>query len=304
MSGDIPGASARREPCLHTAQVRHRRARRRRSHERSRHHATTRFLARRAQLPRARAPPADRRRMGRIDRIEARRVDRPVDRTRDRLAGRCHRRGRQSRSCGGAARLRRWPLDTPGTRRPRASHQQARRSDRGACRRTGRAGGDRQWQAEAYGRACRHPRCDPPVPLHGRLGDQGRRHAQRPVGSADRGLPRLYAARADRCRGADRAVEFPAADGRAEGRAGAGGGLHADPETRRTDQPDRAPARRTGARGGHSEWRGQYPHRPWRNGRRRIGAPSGRRQDRLHRIDQCRQDHHPHRRRHAEARDA
>ena len=122
-----------------------------------------------------------------------------------------------------------------------------------------------------------------------------RRRRQQDLRPDDPGLEagaRHDAARADRGRRADRAVELPAPDGLVEGRAGARRGQHRDPQARQLLAVDGDPARRAGARGRHPGRRPQRRDRAGRLGRRVDRGPPGHRQGRLHRRDHDRPGDH------------
>ena len=152
---------------------------------------------------------------------------------------------------GRPRRLRRRPLVGPALGQARAGRSCARRPDRGQSRRAGRAGIDRQRQADDGLGRLRPAEMRRGAALHGRLGDQDFGRAYRAVRFPDRHGPRLCPARAGRRLRADRAVELPADDGGAEDRAGARRRLHDRAEARRADAADRASPRRSGRRGGH-----------------------------------------------------
>ena len=104
-----------------------------------------------------------------------------------------------------------------------------------------------------------------------------------------RRVPRLHAARADRRRRPDHAVELPAADGRLEDRPRARRRQHGRAQAGRADAADRAAPRRAAARGRAARRRRQ--HRPrLRRRRRRAGRAPRRRQGRLHRPHRGRQE--------------
>ena len=90
-----------------------------------------------------------------------------------------------------------------------------------------------------------------------------------PQGIAARHGVQLRLARTRRRRGADRALELPAADGDAQNLAGARRRLHADPEARRADLADGAASGGPRGRGGLSAGRDQRDHRQRPHGRRR-----------------------------------
>ena len=112
-----------------------------------------------------------------------------------------------------------WPDMSPSA--ARQDPLEDRRSHPGESRGAGAARVARQRQADRRrARRRRAPRGGP-LPLHGGLGDQDRRQHHRALGPlhAGRRVSRLYAQGADRRRGADHSVEFPAADGGLEARA-------------------------------------------------------------------------------------
>ena len=105
------------------------------------------------------------------------------------------------------------------------------------------------------------------------------------------------AARADRRRRADRAVELPAPDGLLEGRPGAGRRQHRILKPASLLAADGAAARRARARGRLPAGRHQRRHRAGRHGRRVDRGPPGHRQGRVHRRDHDRPGDHAARRR-------
>ena len=86
--------------------------------------------------------------------------------------------------------------------------------------------------------------------------------------SRHRELSYLHAARAGRRRGRDRAVEFPAAAGRVEGRAGARLREHRHHQAGEPDAADRSGAGGDRRRGGVAAGRAQRPDRPRIDSRR------------------------------------
>ena len=123
--------------------------------------------------------------------------------------------------------------------------EQARRPDRVAHRRAGRARNARQRQADQREPQRRPAAGDRLLPLLRRLGRQD----PRPDDPDPRPLFLLHQARAGRRRRADHPLELPDADGRLEVGPGAGGRVHRRHEARRAD-PALLPAHgRAGARG-------------------------------------------------------
>ncbi len=140
------------------------------------------------------------------------------------------------------------PLAQDGRPRSRPADEPARRPDRGAHRRAGRARDPRQRQADQREPQRRPPAGDRLLPLLRRLGRQDPRPDHPDPGQ----LLLLHPARAGRRRRADHPLELPDADGRLEVGPGARRGLHRRPQAGRADPPDGAPDGRTGARGGLS----------------------------------------------------
>ena len=211
---------------------------------------------------------------------DARSRHRPGDRRR---AARGQR-GRGPRGARGARGVRGRPLERIAAaertramlalrRRGRRAHGRARGARVARQRQAGEDGAARgraaHRRAPALLRRLAHP--------HQRRGAAG--------GAAEHAL--LHAQGAGRGGGSDHPVELPAADGRVEGGPGAGGGLHDRAEAGRADAADRAAPRRAGARGRAPRGRAQRDHGRRRD-RRRAGGPSGRGQDRLHRLDRGR----------------
>ena len=97
----------------------------------------------------------------------------------------------------------------------------------------------------------------------------------------------------------DHSVEFPAADAGVEDRAGARGRQYGGAEAGRIHAADRARFRRDLRRGRAAARRRQHRHRRRRD-RRGARRPSGRRQDRLHRLDRGRARHSQGDRRHGQ----
>ena len=116
---------------------------------------------------------------------------------------------------------------TLGRRQARPLAGQARRADQGAQRGAGPAREPQRRQAD-HRRARRDHRRQPRL----RLLRRRRQQDLRPDDPGVEARARPDAARADRRRRADRAVELPAADGLVEGRAGAGRRQHRDPQAR------------------------------------------------------------------------
>ncbi len=155
-----------------------------------------------------------------------------------------------------------------GGRQARPLAVEARRADQAAHRGAGPAREPERRQAD-HQCARRDHRREPRLRLL-------RRRRQQDLRPDDPGVEagaRHDAARADRRRRADRAVELPAADGLVEGRAGAGGGQHRDPEARELLPVDGAAAWRARTRGRHP---GRRAQRRDRSGRVRR-APRSRR---------------------------
>ena len=158
--------------------------------------------------------------------------------------GQCHRtrgRRRQSghrRGCAGRATCPRVGAvgnhDSLGSRQDDLAH---RRLDLEVCRRTCGAGVARQRQADGGRQSGRRPAGGGHLPVHGRLVYQDRGQIDSAVSSlhARRAIPRLHAARADWCRGANHPVELSVAHGGLEAGAGPGDRLHDRPEGRRGD---------------------------------------------------------------------
>ena len=205
-------------------------------------------------------------------------------------AGRRRPRGRRRQ--GGVPRLARHDA-----RRARARDAQARRPARGARRGAVRARVRERRQADD-GRA----RGDAG---HGRqraLLRRRRAHARGPRGRRVHGrLHEHGAARADRRRRPDRAVELPADDGDLEDRAGARDRQHDRAQAVRADAADRAAARRA-RRGGAPARRAERDHGRRRAGRRRPRAPPRRAARLADRLGRDRQVDRAHGRRHAQAR--
>ena len=174
-----------------------------------------------------------------------------------------------------------------GGRQARPNAREVRGPHQGAHRGTGPAREPERRQADQR-RARRGHRCQPRVRLL-------RRRRQQDLRPDDPGLearPGHDPARADRRRGAHRAVELPAADGLVEGRAGPGRGQHRDPQARKLLPVDGAAARRARPRGRHPARRPQRRDRSGRDGRRVHRSPPGHRQGRVHRRDHDRPGDH------------
>ncbi len=186
---------------------------------------------------------------------------------------------RRRRGRGGARGARRAVGQDVGARARPADLEARRAADR-EDRRGGAARDAAQRQADHRIAAHRDPdgRRVPPV-LRGLGGQDSRRDH-----SGEGQRARLHAARAARRRRRDRAVEFPAAPGDVESRAGAGGRQHGHPQAGQSDAADGARVRR------RSRSRSGLPPGVLNvitgsGGDRRPGArrASRRRQDRVHR---------------------
>ena len=163
------------------------------------------------------------------------------------------------------------------------------RGARQAEHRGARPARDRQRRQADHVVARRGRRGEPRLRLLRRRGEQD----LRPDDPGLEARPRPDAARADRRRRADRAVELPDPTW-PRGRSGPAlaAGNTCDPEARELLPDDGDPARRAGARGGHPGRRPQRRDRPGRHGRRVDRRPSGHRQGRVHRRDDDRPGDH------------
>ncbi len=128
------------------------------------------------------------------------------------------------------------------------------------------------------------------VPVHGRLGDQAQRRADRHHRAlcARRAVACLYPARTGRRLRPDHPLELPAADGGLEARPGPGLRQHGGHEAGRGNAAVRPEAGRDHAGSRRAGRRGQHAHRLRRGGRRADRRPPDGRQDRLHRLHRSR----------------
>ena len=163
-----------------------------------------------------------------------------------------------------------------------------------------------------------HPRAGQDAARRPHRGDQGGRHADalrralqgaaRRAHAEPRSRRRRHrAAPAARCRGRDRALELPDDAAVQQAGPGAGGGQHRRRQAGRHDAADHPSLRGAPARGRAAGRRVQRRHRRRLEGRQRARHPSGRAQDRLHRLDAGRRADHGavrqgHQARHARAR--
>ena len=143
----------------------------------------------------------------------------------------------------------------------------------------------RQGDLVDQGRALRRGRELPLLRVRDRLD-------RRPLEPDRRLAPLLHAEGARRRRRPDRPLELPAADDDVEARARARGRLRGRAEAGSADAGDRAAAGRARRRGRLPGRRDQHRHRRRPDHRRLPRHASGRRQDRVHRLDEDgRRDH-------------
>ena len=194
--------------------------------------------------------------------------------------------GDRPRGRGRPRRARR-RLGQDARERAVAAPARARRRRQGEPERALRARGAQRRQGDLLdqGGALRRGRELPLLRLRDRLD-------RRPLEPDRRLAPLLHVEGAGRRRGPDRPLELPAADDDVEARAGARGRLCGRAQARSADAGDRAQARRARGRGRLSRWRDQHRHRRRADDRRLSRQASGRRQDRVHRLDEDgRRDH-------------
>ena len=239
--------------------------------------------------------PADGRRDQRVRALHQRRDGRGLLVPRSRRAG--VRRGARHRAARGRARDRprrrgrarraRRRLGQDARERALPPPARARRRDRrepqGAL--GARVAERRQGDLLDEGRALRRRRELPLLRLRDRLD-------RRPLQSDRRLAALVHAEGAGRRRRPDRAVELPAADDDVEARARARRRLRRRPEARSADAGDGAAPRRARGRGRLPGRRDQHRHRRRADDRRVSRQASGRRQGRVHRLDEDgRRDH-------------
>ncbi len=149
-----------------------------------------------------------------------------------------------------------------------------------------------QRRGTCHPRVARHRPPDPRQPPSRRPADCGhvplfRRHGRQGPGRRHPGrarLPELCPARAARRCGDDRALELPAHVLQLEDGPGPGRRQHGGHEARGTDPAERVARRRADGRSRLPAGRRQHRPRPRADRRRALGAPSGRAQDRVHRL--------------------